>query len=186
MVAAINRLLEWATIKRFIAAFLFSSFIGFVAMPWLHSRWMPDGSPGPLDLKFAYSAQDAAEQIQAFTDSGRAGYRLFLLTIDVIYPIAYTLMFMWAIALLQLRTRREKSMLPVAPALAAFVFDIMENVTISLMLTLHPDQPDALGWIASLFTTMKWLSIVLAIAAIFMLIVARLRTAKNVGAGEEI
>ena len=186
MVAAINRLLEWATIKRFIAAFLFSSFIGFVAMPWLHSRWMPDGSPGPLDLKFAYSAQDAAEQIQAFTDSGRAGYRLFLLTIDVIYPIAYTLMFMWAIALLQLRTRREKSMLPVAPALAAFVFDIMENVTISLMLTLHPDQPDVLGWISSLFTTMKWLSIVLAIAALFMLIAARLRTAKNVGAGEDI
>ena len=177
--AAINRLAGLATVKRFVAAFLLNNLIRFAAMPWFHSRWMPDGSPGPLDLKFAYTASAAASQIQAFTDSGRAGYRMFLLTVDVIYPIAYTLTFIWAIALLRLRTRWEKSILPVAPAVAAFAFDIMENVTISMMLTLHPDQPDALGWMASVFTTMKWLSVAATITTIVMLIVARLRAART-------
>lgn len=178
IVAVIKWLAGLATMKRFAAAFLLSNLVRFVAMPWFHSRWMPDGSPGPLDLKFAYTASAAAAQIHAFTDSGRAGYRMFLLTIDVLYPIAYTLAFIWAIALLRLRTRWEKSMLPVVPAVAAFAFDIMENATISLMLTLHPDQHDALGWMASLFTTMKWLSAAVTIATITMLIVARLRATR--------
>ncbi|MBA4174387.1 MAG: hypothetical protein C0511_17475 [Hyphomicrobium sp.] len=112
MITLINRIVQWATLKRFITAFLLNIFIRYAAMPWFHSRWMPDGSPGPLDLKFAYTASAAASQIHAFTDSGRAGYRMFLLTVDVIYPIAYTLTFIWAIALLKLRTRWENRSCP--------------------------------------------------------------------------
>ena len=177
--SAIKRLVALATVKRFVAAFVLNNLIRFVAMPWFHSRWMPDGSPGPLDLKFAYSASEAAAQIHAFTDAGRAGYRMFLLTIDVIYPIAYTVTFVWAIALLKLQTRWEKTTIFALPAVAAFGFDILENMTISLMLTVYPDQPAALSWMASIFTTLKWLCVAATIATILLLIVARLQASKG-------
>lgn len=177
----VNCLVELATVKRFLMAFLLNNLIRFAAMPWFHSRWMPDGSPDPLDLKFAYSASEAAAQIRAFTDAGRAGYRMFLLTVDVIYPIAYTVTFVWAIALLKLQSRWEKSTIAVRPAVAAFGFDMLENMTISWMLTVYPEQPATLGWMASIFTTLKWLSVVATIATILLLILARLQANKGAG-----
>ncbi len=175
MMRIMKRLVALATIKRFIAVLALNILLRFAVMPWFHQRFMPDGSPGPLDLKFAYTASEAAAQIARFDDAGRLGYRLFLLTVDIVYPVAYGLALVWAIALLKQRTRWEKSLLPVIPAVAAFACDILENLTVSTLLTIYPLQPDMIGWMASIFTTLKWTFVAVSIVEIFTLGFIRLR-----------
>ena len=49
------------------------------------------GGVGPIDLQFFYTPDKVYSMVSAYGESGRASYRLFELTGDIIYPIIYTL-----------------------------------------------------------------------------------------------
>ena len=51
------------------------------------------GGVGPIDLQFFYTPEKAYSMVSAYGEVGRASYRLFELTGDIIYPIVYTLFF---------------------------------------------------------------------------------------------
>ena len=52
---------------------------------------MASGGVGPIDLQFFYTPDKVYSMVSAYGESGRASYRLFELTGDIIYPIIYTL-----------------------------------------------------------------------------------------------
>lgn len=117
------------------------------------------GGTGPIDLQFFYTPEKVYSMVASYGDTGRAGYRAFELTGDIVYPIVYTLFFALLITWLFQRgfapeNRMQK--LNVIP-FGAWLFDLFENLSIVGMLSVYPATPAALAWAAAGFTLFKWL-----------------------------
>lgn len=121
---------------------------------------------GPIDLLFFYTPDQAYRMVSAYGDALRAQYRTFELTVDIFYPIVYTLLLGFAISWLFNRTvdsdktMRRMNVLP----FGGWLFDLLENLAIVTMLTIYPSQPTWLAWAATLFTMVKWLFAVASLA----------------------
>jgi hypothetical protein len=116
------------------------------------------GGTGPIDLQIFYTPEKVYSMVESYGDAGRADYRIFALTGDVIYPIVYTLFFSLFITWLFQRGFASNSglqRLNVVP-FGAFVFDLLENLGIAAMLSVYPSTPAALAWASAVFTLIKW------------------------------
>jgi hypothetical protein len=173
MLKLTNWLSETASGLRLIAAIIASSAIIMWLIPWSLESWMPGQAANLLDLKFAYSADEAAATIASFSDAVRAGYRNFALSVDLLWPIAYGLEFAWIIALLKKNTRFAAAAWPLYPIITMFALDLLENSTVVVLVTIFPTQPEILGWAASALTTTKWFAFGATFAVIFWLIVVK-------------
>jgi hypothetical protein len=97
--------------------------------------------------------------VKAYGEAGRADYRLFELTGDIIYPIVYTLFFSLAITWLFQRGFPSNSPMQkynVVP-FGGWLFDLLENLGIVTMLSVFPSTPALLAWVTAIFTLIKWL-----------------------------
>jgi len=110
--------------------------------------------------------------VAAYGETGRASYRLFELTGDILYPIIYTLFFSLFITwLFQRGFAAESKMhrLNMVP-FGAWLFDLLKNLGIVGMLSVYPSTPALLAWVSSNFTMIKWLfagtSIILVVIGI--------------------
>jgi hypothetical protein len=131
---------------------------------------------GPLDLKFTYTPDTAYQTIEAYGEEGRARYAVSAMTVDVGYPVVYTLMFaVWITLALRgskLSPARQHfaSMLP----FSVFVLDIMENTGIIAMLKTYPTRHDTLAFVTSLATSAKWSAAGVVIALTLVVTMHRL------------
>jgi hypothetical protein len=139
------------------------------------------GGVGPIDLQFFYTPDKVYSMVSAYGEAGRASYRIFELTGDIIYPIVYTLFFSLFITwLFQQGFSKESVMqrLNVVP-FGAWLFDLLENLGIVSMLSAYPSTPAWLAWVSSIFTMIKWLfagaSIILLLIGIVAAIVKALK-----------
>lgn len=126
---------------------------------------------GPIDLLFFYTPEKVYGMIDAYGPELRAQYRTFELTADLLlYPVVYTLLLAFTISwLFQRGFARDSRMqsLNVVPV-GAWFFDLLENLAIVGMLSIHPDRPAALAWAATVFTMVKW---GFAVASLLLLLV---------------
>jgi hypothetical protein len=125
---------------------------------------LPNGAnemeTGPLDLKFSYSPATAYEMIEAYGEQGRARYARSAMTMDVAYPIVYTLMFIVWISLALKGTNlspTRQCWVSMSP-LSVFILDLTENAGIVAMLKTYPDQHNTLATATSLATSAKWIA----------------------------
>ena len=115
------------------------------------------GGVGPLDLQFSYTPETAYEMLAAYGE-GRTFYVLIEMTADVVYPVAYSLLFGLLITYLFQRgfpgnaALQRLALLPFGAMLA----DYLENAGIVTLLLSYPSQLTALAQATSFFTTAKW------------------------------
>lgn len=169
----INTLTTAAAPMRLLVMAVLCGIVRYGVMPHLGAQAMDTPGAGPLDLMFAYSPAQAFATLAAFSDAGRAAYRLFLLTADVAYPITYTLVLAWSITLLARATRWANARWLLLAPLFLFGFDMAENTGIVALLSIYPAQPVWLALITSLCTTLKWIFAGLSIVIVLALIVVR-------------
>lgn len=113
----------------------------------------------PIDLLFFYTPETAYNLVEAYGEYGRPFYRNVELSLDIVYPIIYTLFFGMAITWFAQRAFSKDNQLQrlnLLP-LGAWVFDMLENVGIVTMLSIFPAQPAALAWATTIFTMTKWI-----------------------------
>ena len=136
------------------------------------------GGTGPIDLQLFYTPEKVYAMVDSYGEEGRAVYRTHELTIDVIYPIVYTLLFAFLITWLfqrgfsPLSPMQRLNVVPVG----AFVLDMLENVCIVTMLSVHPQQPAIVAWLGTIFTVVKWL---FALATILLILTGLVMAIKN-------
>lgn len=114
---------------------------------------------GPLDLFFFYTPEQAYAVVAAHGNAGRVFYRNFELTIDILYPIVYTLFLSLFISWLFQRgfaAGSKVQRLNLMP-FGAWFFDLLENLGIVAMLSVYPAQPVLLAWVTAVFTIVKWM-----------------------------
>lgn len=137
----------------------------------------PD-SAGPIDLQFFYTPEKVYGMVASYGEELRASYRIFELTGDIIYPIVYTLFFALGITWVFQRGFSAESRMQkynVVP-FGAWLFDLLENLSIVGMLSIFPSTPALLAWVSAIFTVLKWL---FAATSIILLSYGYIRAAMN-------
>lgn len=140
-----------------------------VIMEILFSVILPKGEHAKsLDTQFVYNADDAYEIMGNYTDSMRHTYILGEVTLDLIFPIIYTLLFSFLIFFLFKNTT-----LALFP-LIQMIFDYLENTGIVIMLSAWPNKLMGLASATSVFSLIKWTLAGLTILLIFVGLVRRM------------
>ncbi len=129
----------------------------------------------PLDVRFGYTADDVAQFFQALGPEGISTYHA-MWGLDIVYPAAYGMGAMMAMAVLGRRLFSPDSQLQwimVVP-LAAMLMDYVENVCL-LILSLSPTSVNPLlAAVASGATITKWVLIIITVLALLVELVAHL------------
>lgn len=137
-----------------------------------------------LDIQTGYSGEAAVEQVAAYGEEGRAYYGI-IQQVDIIFPIVYSLAFVFVVLfLVEILGNENRSLkLLVIPAILAAVFDLSENASIYILLSKYPESPVRAGTFASVFGIVKFGSIVLEMVIVgtlaVMAIVKFLRSKKK-------
>lgn len=106
-----------------------------------------------LDLKFAYSVDQAYSAISNLSKPDRDLYKFGILVLDFPYMIVYGLL---ASGLTYCLWRNRKIVL--IPISIVF-FDLIENVLIISILNNYPTKKPVLAFMASIVTTCKWMTV---------------------------
>lgn len=136
------------------------------------------GGFGPIDLLFGYTPAQVFEMVAAYGEEGRAFYRTLELSLDILYPVAYTLFFGALLAAVLPRAFPQNRMfhrLALLP-LVVFVIDMGENLGIVTMLSQYPVQSESVAQFTSLLTSLKWVSfmaLLLTLAVGLMVLLVR-------------
>ena len=112
-----------------------------------------------LDLRFGFSPAEAHELLEALGEPGRAQYRLLETTLDLVYPLVYTGLFVLLLSLLYRQAIAVGSSLRAVNLLPFLVLlmDYLENAGIVRMINRFPEQSDALArWVSGL-NQAKWI-----------------------------
>jgi len=166
----------WIIIILFL---LDAAFMGFI-LPLASALMKGDAAgPGPIDLQFLYTPAKAYAMVASYGEYGRAVYRTTELTLDIIYPIVYTLFFSLLVTWLFRKgfpANSRMQRLNLVP-FGAWFFDLLENLGIVTMLSIFPSTPAPLAWAAALFTFVKWLfagaSLILVVVGLVRLVTQR-------------
>lgn len=179
----LDRLTNW---KSVLIIFLIAV-VGFnvILFPWRAGR-MQDlaGRPvGIMDTMYAYNPNQAYDKISLYGDAGRPFYALTELTIDLVYPILYNLLLSLTMTLVFRQAVAGDSALQKLRCLPFVVWacDYAENACITILLYSYPQRLDALAWVTSFFSTIKWSLGVASLALIVIGLIAWL--AKRIRAG---
>lgn len=168
-----NAFYRWAKGWLILLLLVLEMFFAGFLMPLIQGM-LQGGSGGiaPLDLMIFAGPDEIFSMIARYGDV--TFYRNVELTVDILYPIVYTLFFSLAISWLFQRgfspsnPVRRWNVLP----LGAWFFDLLENLTIVALLSLYPMQPSALAWLLFVLTLVKFLfaggSILLLLAGLVM------------------
>jgi hypothetical protein len=159
---------RWATQRNILLllAVFFVFNVGLVPVASRHLESLSSGV-GLLDARLAYTPDEAYTSLAAYGEAGRRFYLLTALTLDVLYPVVYTLFFSLTIvfclrqALPPAHTLQRAALLPWVGMLA----DLAENAGIVWLLLNYPHRLDGLATLASTFTTIKWLFALAAMVA---------------------
>ena len=148
MAASIRAVLErWAT-RRVVLVALAGVAACVTGLLWRQDRL---GGLPLLDSRTWYTPADAAalfEALDRLDANARAVYATTGLTIDMVFPVAYGLLF--AILLVRL-FRAPFFLLPLTTAAA----DVLENATVAALALGYAGEPSPLAWLAATFTLIK-------------------------------
>lgn len=163
---------SWATGWRVIILMIADALMAGYIMPAAAAimALAANNSVLPLDMMFFYTPERAFEMIEKYSEQGRSIYLRIELTADLIYPIIYTLFFGLLISWLFQRGFSPESRMQKwnAMPVGAWFFDLLENIGIVSMLTMHPSQPAALAWLTMILGTVKWAFALISIALVLV------------------
>ena len=128
------------------------------------------GGVGVLDLQIGYSPNKAYSMVAAYGEQGRQLYAMVEIIADTFYPIVYTLFFCLLISVIYQKTTKANTtfrLINLLP-LASMGFDYLENSCILTMLLTYPARYNWVAQIGSLFTLLKWGSLVLVFLIVLL------------------
>lgn len=126
-----------------------------------------------LDLQFSYSSEKAYDILAEYNDKELKKYIIGELTVDLVYPIVYTLFISFLIFKLT-----KKNTLSLFPLLIMFS-DYFENIGIVAIINYLPQKLPNIVILTSLFTSLKWILIAISILLILALLLTKLYKQKK-------
>lgn len=157
----------WLALGGIIVFLLFVIFV-------FPSQASMDAAPGEQyfspDTSLWYSSADLYQLAERYGEDGRAEFVKAHFTFDLVWPAVYLFTLLMATSWVfgKLTTPesgwRWVNLLPIA----GVIFDLMENISTSLVMVLYPGQAPVIAALAPIFTLVKW---VLLGASVLLLLV---------------
>jgi hypothetical protein len=175
------RLANWKTIAILI---LIALPFNLVIFPMRSARLkeLAGKSTPIIDVMFAYTPAQVYELVPAYGEQGRQLYALTELTADLVYPIIYNSLLSLLMAIIfrgAFSSGSKLHKLPLLP-LASWLADYLENVGITTILSSYPQELDAVAWVTSFFSTVKWTvcgaSAAMIVIGLVVLLVKKIKT----------
>ena len=132
----------------------------FLLFNFLLSHFIP--KEYALDLKFAYSADEAYLALGSMNWELRNVYRVVVWFLDMPYMLIYTLFFTGIL----LKLWRSKKV--VWLTLSIFLMDLIENLLVLRLLKTFPGRSEVLPIFCSFFSTTKWTLVIIMVMMIFI------------------
>ena len=110
-----------------------------------------------VDLRFA--TDEIYDFLTQIGPDGREAFRIMHLTVDLSFPLIYTLFFFLLIKYLLLRLDRSVKWLPFFPVLAG-LFDLSENLILNYLTEQYPTYYPTLTALVELITIIKFTLII--------------------------
>jgi len=126
-----------------------------------------------LDLQFSYSSEEAYNILAKYNDEELKKYIIGELTVELVYPIVYTLFFSFFIFKLS-----KKNTFLFLPLLIMFS-DYFENIGIVTIINYCPQKLPNIVTLTSLFTSLKWILIAITILLILVMLITKLYKQKE-------
>jgi hypothetical protein len=123
-----------------------------------------------LDLRFSYNEEIVKQSFVLIGEDGRQLYFFSALIIDTIYPLLYVSLFVGA----YYKLFRENAVLFIFP-LTAGIFDISENIHVSLLLSNFPTLSSQNVFYSSTSTSIKWIAIGISLTVLMYGIIKKLK-----------
>jgi hypothetical protein len=179
MLAKISRMMDrWASGRLILA--LIAVFVIFESITLPILQRSPGGEIEPLDAIFFYTPQEAFSTIGLYGDA-RSFWIGAYLSWDIVNPILYTLIVSLAMSWVFQRSFGPAGLigrLNVLP-FGAGLFDVLENVSIVIMMTTYPARHDFIARLAAICTVSKvgilGVSTLLILIGLIMAATSRLR-----------
>ncbi len=149
----------WATRRNVLLVVALDLVMNAALLPLASARLaVLSGGIGPLDNSFTYTPAQAYAALAAYGPAGRSFLLGTELTLNLLYPIIYSLFF--CLASLYFLQRAA----PARPALArlalipfvALAADYLANAGLVVLLLNYPNQLTAVAAVTSLLTSTKW------------------------------
>ncbi len=140
---------------RWVIVFLFLVIAFNFALKWIYPSFPT------LDIQSSYSPEKAYQLISSYGEAGRREYIVTELTVDIIYPILWALLFSTFTIYFFRRIFPLESFWQKLPLLGPIVMivDYLENASIVMMLLNYPRRLEVIARAANIFTMTKfWLS----------------------------
>ena len=137
------------------------------------------------DIAFGYTAEQLYTWFELYGERGRSIYAWIALGIDLVYPVIYTMGFIFFLTTAfehafprQINSLYKLCLLP----LLVFAADLIENALLSVALHSLPTQMPTLVAVASAVTQIKWLLLIIVLTTLIIAIIGYLVYKKdNVG-----
>jgi len=149
-----NSLFEYLSNKKVLSVLLFL----FIILNFSLTYFMPKDQA--LDLKFAYSVDEAYLSLGQLNHAQREFYSFGAWALDVPYMVVYSMFFSGI--LFRLWSKKRIAWF----AFFILVADFIENLFILQILKNYPRHLSETVVFASFFTTIKWILVALVLAAI--------------------
>jgi hypothetical protein len=168
----LDRIANWKTLLLLLAIYM--SFPAY----WLNNaeaalNQLAGKTMGPIDLTIGFNPTRPLHMVADYGPEARAYYTRLELTLDVIYPLVYSLLFAVCLTLIyRNKPYRPFSWVTLVPFLC-LLFDYLENAAIVTLLTTYPAQSYALAILCETAKLAKWLTFGLTMALIVFGLVKR-------------
>jgi hypothetical protein len=134
-------------------------------------RGFEAGLTESIDTSILYSVEDLYSIISGYSRQVRLAYIYQRFTFDLIWPIVYGLFIVVTTLYLLIKINLKRLSSLIYFPLAAVIFDFSENISVSILMFIYPFRINALALLASIFTTIKWITLSYSFIQIIILIV---------------
>jgi len=122
------------------------------------------------DIRVFYTPNQLYDFLTRIEASGREAFRRMHLTLDLAFPVIYSLFFFSLTRLLMTLTSARKKSLSYSIFLAV-LFDLAENLTLNSITTCYPQFREGLSKLAQLFTLIKFATILFSLMLIIFYVI---------------
>lgn len=141
-----------------IAMLAFMVFTAFVLPGQAAQAEAVAGGAGTPDTSLFYLPSDLYRMAEAYGEAGRAVYVRARFTFDLIWPLVYMMFLASGISWVSKKAfpERESWMRANLVPIFAAGFDLLENISTSVVMIRYPGETPVVDLLASIFTPIKW------------------------------
>lgn len=135
-----------------------------------------------IDTNFKFNIEYIYNIVSSYQMEGRRFYILMRWTFDIVWPIVYTLFFLTTITYLTKNIGRKYSVKLLYIPCLAVMFDLLENITATIVMSIYPIQFDVFVYLLIISSILKWvfvgISFIIVVSLFFQFLISTLLKVK--------